>query len=116
MDEKVRGICRSYSVITRCEFLEEDTFSVKLVEYYKRSVSCLTDDDESKNKLKRFDSIMRKYIEDYRFSKKLQKSIDTSKMINNDFDNYDVLIDYMFRFLEKYENDKKEVLTNTRWI
>ena len=87
-----------------------------MVEYYKRSVSCLTDDEDSKNKVKRFDSIMRKYIEDYRFSKKLQKSIDISKIIDGEFNNYDGLLEYMVNFLEKYENDKKEVLKSTRWI
>ena len=63
-----------------------------------------------------FDKIMRMYIEDYNFSKKLQKSLDISKIISADFSNYEGLMNYMFKFLEKYENDKKEVLINTKWI
>ena len=116
MEDKQKFVYKNYTVITRCEFSEEDMFSVRLVEYYKQTVSTLPNDGSFKEKMTKFDGVMRKYVEDYNFSKKLKKSLDLSKIASNDFNNFDGLVDYMFKFLEKYNNDKKEVMVNTRWI
>ena len=106
---------KNYSIITKCEFLADDEFSNRLVEHYKRMVYSAID-EESKKKAKIFDFLMRKYIEDYNFSKKFQKSLDVKKFLSREFTEYGSLIDYMLKFSERYDNDKQEVITSTKWI
>lgn len=116
MGESIKGVCKNYNIIVKCEFLEEDQFSLKLVEYYKFKTDVVPIDDFSKTWIRNFDCIMRKYIEDYGFSKKLKNSIDIDSIIKSDFSNYDKLVDYMLKFSEKYDNDKGEIIVNTKWI
>jgi hypothetical protein len=116
MGESIKGICRNYNSIVRCEFLEDDKFSLRLVEYYKFKTDVMPSDDSSKMWIRNFDCIMRKYIEDYTFSKKLKNSVDIESILKSDFSNYDKLVDYMLKFSEKYDNDKGDIITNTKWI
>ena len=116
MSDNVKNLCKSYNVITKCEFLDDDLFSIRLVEYYKETIENLGDDEKSINKALRMDYVIRRYIEDYNFSKKLQNSIDIPSILKANFSSYDSLIDYMLKFSEKYDNDKGEVIENTQWI
>lgn len=116
MSDNVKNICKSYNIITRCEFLDDDLFSIRLVEYYKNCISNFDDTEESKNKALKMDYVIRRYIEDYSFSKKLQSSIDIPSVLKASFNSYDTLIDYMLKFSEKYDNDKGVVIENTKWI
>lgn len=115
MADNIKTVCKNYSIITRCEFMDNDDFSVKLVEYYKKSVVIMNDSpgDES-DKMRQLDYVMRKYVEDYNFSKKLKNDMDLSTVLSNN--NCDYLLSFMSSFLEKYNNDKKEKIATTRWI
>ena len=59
---------------------------------------------------------MRKYIEDYNFSKKLRNSVDVSSILMCKVDLTDAVLEYAVDFSNKYDDDIEEPVINTRWI
>ncbi len=116
MNEKIRKYCRNYNLIINCEFLDDDLFSRKLVDYYKNVILNTDDADNSIEKLKKIDFVMGRYIEDYKFSKKLRSSIDVASFLNSSMDLTDMICNYIVQFFEKYRLEKEEVIENTKWI
>ena len=117
MDERLKRICKNYNVIVNCEFLEDDIFSQNLVASYKDIVSKVSlEDMEALSKLAKFDYVMRKYIEDYDFSRRIKESIDVTELLNYNGDISLPLLEYVSQFSEIYDNEKNEVITNTKWI
>ena len=116
MNEELKKICKNYNVIVNCEFLEYDLFSYKLVEFYKNAVSRSDGDSNSLNKISKYDRVMRKYIEDYNFSKKLRNSVDVSSILMCKVDLTDAVLEYAVDFSNKYDDDIEEPVINTRWI
>ena len=117
MIESAKKYCKNYNLIVNCEFLDDDLFSKKLVDYYKLVVS-KTDisDNNNINRLIKLDFVMRKYIEDYRFSKRLQNSVDVSGIVNSKSDISLAVVNYVINFLDKYEEAPDEIVINSRWI
>lgn len=113
MENKLRN-CKNYNIITSCEFLEDDLFSKKLIEFYKNAIMKAKDDGI--DKIVKYDRVMRRYIEDYNFSKKLRSSIDVSSIIESNIDLTDAVLEYAVDFSSKYDERIEEVVVNTRWI
>ena len=104
MNDKLKNLCKNYNIIVNCEFLDDDLFSHKLVSFYKNAISRANDcDSNALNKLLKFDKIMRKYIEDYNFSKKFRNSIDVSSFVNSNVDLTDAVLEYAVDFTDRYE-------------
>ena len=59
---------------------------------------------------------MRKYIEDYTFSKKLRNSVDVSSFVNSQIDLTDAVLNYAINFNDNYTEDVDSPIVNTRWI
>lgn len=116
MNEELKKICKNYNVIVNCEFLDDDLFSYKLVNYYKNAVSRSGSDSNSLSKISKYDRVMRKYIEDYNFSKKLRNSVDVSSILMSKVDLTDAVLEYAVDFSNKYDEDVEEPVINTRWI
>ena len=115
MNEKLKSYCKNYNIITSCEFLDDDLFSQKLVQFYKNAVSRVNDEN-SLNRISKFDKVMRKYIEDYTFSKKLRNSVDVSSIIKSNADLTEAVLEYAIDFSDKYNDDVDTPVVNTRWI
>lgn len=116
MNEELKKICKNYNVIVNCEFLDDDLFSQKLVDFYKKAVSRSGSDSNSLSKISKYDRVMRKYIEDYNFSKKLRNSVDVSSILTSRVDLTDAVLEYAVDFSNKYDDDIEEPVINTRWI
>ncbi len=116
MNSKLNSYCKNYNVIVNCEFLEDDLFSHKLVEFYKNAVSKANSDENMCSKVTRYDKVMRRYIEDYDFSKKLKNSVDVSSIIQSKVDLTNAVLDYAVAFGDKYNDDVDSPVVNTRWI
>lgn len=114
MENKLKK-CRNYNIITNCEFLDDDLFSKKLVDFYKKAVMN-ANDDVKMDKIVKYDRVMRKYIEDYNFSKKLRNSVDVSSIIMSKIDLTDAVLEYIVDFSSKYDEKIEEPVINTRWI
>ena len=116
MSDDVKKICKNYNIIVNCEFLEDDLFSKKLVDFYKNAVLRCNNDSNNLNKLVKYDRVVRKYIEDYNFSKKLRNSIDISTVLNSNVDLTENVLDYAIDFSERYDDSLEQTVINTRWI
>ena len=116
MSDKLKQICKNYNIIVSCEFLENDLFSYKLVDFYKNAVARSGCDSNSLNKISKYDRVMRKYIEDYNFSKQLRNSVDVSSILTSKVDLTDAVLEYAVDFSNKYDDDIEEPVINTRWI
>ena len=114
--EEVKKYCKNYFMITHCEFMDDDLFSKKLVDFYKNAVAKSKTDDLSIKRITRIDKIMRRYIDDYNFSKKLKNSVDVSSILKSNMDLTDELFDYTMDFSDKYRDDIDNPIVNTRWI
>ncbi len=112
----VLNVCKNYNTIVNCEFLDDDLFSKKLVEYYKKAVERSNNDEASINKMVKIDRTLRKYIEDYNFSLKLKNSVDVSSILKSELDLTDMVLEYAVNFLDKYDDDVEKPVVNTRWI
>ena len=117
MNNKIKSYCRYYDLITNCEFLDSDLFSKKLVEYYKLIVSKVdVSNEDNIKKIVKYDRIMKKYIEDYDFSRKLRNSIDVSSILYSELDLSTAVLDYACDFEDKYDCEVEPTVINTRWI
>lgn len=117
MEDNIKKYCKNYKSIVNCEFLDDDLFSKKLVDYYKNAINRLNfSDSTSINKISKYDRVMRKYIEDYTFSKKLRNSVDISSIINSNIDLTEPVLEYVVDFSTKYDDNVEEPVVNTRWI
>ena len=117
MNETLKKTCKNYNVIVNCEFLEDDLFSRKLVSFYKTAVErAKGSDSRSLNKIAKIDKVMRKYIEDYSFSKKLRNSVDVSSILMSKVDLTDAVLEYAVDFSDRYEDNLEESVVVTRWI
>lgn len=118
MSDNLKNFCKNYNVIVNCEFLDDDLFSKKLVDFYKNAVNRTSSmDEKSLKRLANFDNVMRKYIDDYSFSKKLKNSIDISSILYSKVDLTDVVLEYAVEFSDKYNDSKiDEPIVTTRWI
>lgn len=116
MNEVIMKYCKNYNNITHCEFLDDDLFSKKMVEFYKSAVLKTKSDQISINRIIKIDKTMRKYIDDYNFSKKLRNSVDVASILNSKIDLTDSVFDYTMDFLDKYNDDLDAPIVNTRWI
>ncbi len=118
MNDTLRKCCRNYNIIVNCEFLDDDLFSQKLVEFYKNAVNrAVNSDEKTLSRLSNFDRVMRKYIDDYNFSKKLRNSVDISSILYSKIDLTDAVLDYAVDFSSKYNDSEiDEPIVTTRWI
>ena len=116
MNDDVKKICKNYNIIVNCEFLEDDLFSRKLVDFYKNAVIRCNNDSKNLNKIVKYDRVVRKYIEDYNFSKKLRNSIDISTVLNSNVDLTENVLDYAIDFSERYDDSLEQTVINTRRI
>ena len=114
MENKIKK-CKNYNIIVNCEFLDSDLFSKKLIEFYKNAVMKASD-NASMEKIVKYDRVMRKYIEDYNFSKKLRNSVDVSSILMSKIDLTDAVMEYALDFSSKYDEKIEEPVVNTRWI
>ncbi len=117
MNNELLTVCKNYNSIMECEFLDEDTFSKKLVEYYKEFI-LKTDFNNPKSieKTKTLDEAVHKYIEDYDFCKRLKNTIDVSAIMVDDFSYLNEFMDYLVQFSYTYEKNKEKVVVQTKWI
>lgn len=117
MNEEVLKICKNYNNIIECEFLDDDVFSKKLVDYYKSFVlKADINNKEYINKIIELDLALNKYIEDYNFCKKLRDSIPITEVISDNFCYVNEFMDYIVSFFKGYKDILSEIVVQTKWI
>lgn len=116
MNDILKKYCRNYYAIINCEFLDDDLFSKKLIDFYKNAISRVKNDNESLMKISKVDNVLKKYIDDYNFSKKLRNSIDVSTILKSKVDLTDAVLEYAVSFSDKYDEEVELPVVNTKWI
>lgn len=117
MNADVSKICKNYKKIIECEFLDDDAFSHKLVEYYKTFINNTdASNPDSIKKLQNLDDAVYRYVDDYKFSKRLRDTIDIPTVISESFSYLNELIDYIVVFCNEYNDPDGGVVVQTRWI
>ncbi len=109
---------KHYNEIITSEFMDDDVFSTKLVNYYKDYIDCLDmNNNDIKIKGEKLDRAIYKYIDDYAFSKKLCSTLDTDAILSDNFKKYiDQFFDYIINFSIEYDENLETFISQTRWI
>jgi hypothetical protein len=119
MNTDIQNICKNYKNIVECEFLDDDVFSVKLVDYYKEFItkSDLNNPDAIQ-KARNLDEALFKYVnvEDYSFSRRLKDTIDISAVVSENFSYVNEFLEYIIAFASEYDNTKNNVIVQTKWL
>ncbi len=103
--------CKHYDKIVNFLYLENDTISKLLIDYYQEYVFNIKS-EKSKIKL---DEIMNLYTDKEDFYKYVQNAFDLKK--NNEiYDNYDKVIRKLLKIYKQYENDRLVKIENSRWL
>ncbi len=116
-EKKILNCCPNYNEIVNCDFLEDDLFTKKLIEYYQEFIFNIDENnDEQKNRVKKLDEAIYKYIADYRFAKTLKNTLDIDVIINNGFSYLEQLMEYIVSFFSEYQEQEIRDICQTRWI
>lgn len=108
---------KHYDEIINSEFMDDDYFSIKLVEYYKNYIDSLDLSNFDKERMINLDRAIYKYIDDYTFSKEFCSSIKPEAILENNFGKYlEQFFDYIIDFYDEYEQNIKTFISQTRWI
>ena len=105
MNKTILDCCINFDNIVNFVFDEDDLYSKQLVQYYKSIVLEANITNESKlKKIKEFDSIMYRYIYDYKFRKSLKNEITRFK------------VEKIIDFSEYYYENSIKSFESTIWI
>lgn len=103
--------CKHYDKIVNFLYLENDTISKLLINYYQEYVFNVKSE---KSKIK-IDNIMNLYTDKEDFYKYVQKFFDLGKS-NEIYDNYDKIVRKLVRVHKQYECDRLTKIENSRWL
>lgn len=116
MKEKVKILtcCTHFDDIVNYDFLEDDTLTKKLIQYYQDFVFNVNEKD-GLELIKKLDDAMYKYTVDYHFAKSLKDTLDVDQIISDHFAYLDQLMLYIVEYFTSYE-EKPSDTVDTKWI
>ena len=108
--------CPNYYKIKNFDFDENDYISLKLIGIYEDYIFNIdiNNNDEIK-KIKEFDNILFKYINDYLFRKEVQRNVLNIK-VRRGSNIVDIIVDYLINFMDIYEDGLTRNIYFARWI
>lgn len=117
MREKVKIVtcCTHFDEIVNYDFLEDDIFTKKLIQYYQDYIFNVDDQDDNLYLIKKLDEAIYKYMEDYHFAKSLKDTLDISLVTSDSFSYLHQLMKYIIEYFEHYD-DKAISVIETKWI
>lgn len=114
---KILEHCHNFDEIVNCDYLEDDILTKKLIDYYRDFVFNINEEDEKQLDLvKDLDKAMYRYIEDYRFAKRIRETLDVDAVVSTDFPYLEQLMRFLVQFHSDYEEETAEIIVQTRWI
>ncbi|MFA5407592.1 MAG: hypothetical protein WC343_02350 [Bacilli bacterium] len=117
MREKVKILtcCTHFDEIVNYDFLEDDVFTKKLIQYYQDFVFNVDDREDALPLVKKLDEAVYKYMEDYHFAKSLKDTLDIDLVTSDSFSYLNQLMRYIIEYFEAYDGKSINVVT-TKWI
>lgn len=105
MNQTILDSCINFDSIVNYAFDNDDIYSEQLIDYYKSIVLKTQKLTENKlAKIKEFDSIMYRYINDYKFRKQFKSEIKRFK------------VERIIEFADKYYEHSIKSFESTIWI
>lgn len=112
---KILTCCSHFDEIVNHDFLEDDIFTKKLIQYYQDFIFSIQDIEKNLPLIKVLDEAVYKYIEDYRFAKSLKDTLDIDVIVSDKFNWLGELMEYIINFYKTYD-DSSVPVTPTKWI
>lgn len=117
MKEKVKILtcCSHFDEIVNSDFLEDDIFTKKIIQYYQDFVFNVDEKEDNLDLVKKLDEAVYKYMADYRFAKSLKETLDMDLVTSDNFAYLDQLMRYIIEYFKTYD-EKAITLMPTKWI
>jgi hypothetical protein len=117
MREKVKILtcCSHFDEIVNYDFLEDDVFTKKIIQYYQDFVFNVDEREDSLNLIKQLDEAVYKYMEDYHFAKSIRDTLDIDLVTSDNFAYLDQLMRYFIEYFGSYDETAAAAVP-TRWI
>ncbi|MDD2203147.1 MAG: hypothetical protein PHT75_02645 [Bacilli bacterium] len=117
MREKVKILtcCSHFDEIVNYDFLEDDIFTKKVIQYYQDFVFKVDENVKNLDLIKKLDEAVYKYMEDYHFAKSIRDTLDLDLVTSDNFAYLDQLMQYFIDFSGQYDETAATVVT-TKWI
>ena len=116
-NKEILKFCPNFYKIINFTPYEDDKISDKLIKLYQKYIFKIdinnSDDVES---VKRLDTVVSKYIDDYMFRKEMQKQILTIKVQRDAKDLLKEIIKSILKIFDNYEEYTTRVIYISRWI
>lgn len=117
MREKVKILtcCSHFDEIVNYDFLEDDTFTKKVIQYYQDFVFNVEEQADNLALIKQLDEAVYKYMDDYHFARSLRDTLDIDLVTSDSFAYLDQLMRYFIEYFQTY--DEKQInIVSTKWI
>jgi hypothetical protein len=117
MREKVKVLtcCSHFDDIVNYDFLEDDTLTKKLIQYYQDFVFNTDEAESSLTLIKQLDEALYKYTLDYHFARNLKDTLDVDIITSDSFNYLDQLMTYIIDFFKSYDESSNSIM-QTEWI
>lgn len=108
--------CPNFYKINGFECSEKDYITKKIIGVYKEYIFSISlSDFASVKKIEDLDCALSKYIDDYYFRKEMKVSLKDLK-VRRDDNIIQVIVDFILRVFERYEDDFTRNIYISRWI
>ena len=109
--------CPNYEKIVHFDYLSDDLITAKLMKVYKDFIFKTNFTNESDlERLKNFDYVLGRYIDDYAFRKELKKEIVQVKIKKACTDILRAIVESILKIFDNYLESSTRKITIARWI
>ena len=114
---KILKNCPNYDIIVNSEFPFEDTFSDKLVDWYRELVFSANGNNEGQLKIiNALDKSIYLYVTNNRYKRGLRKIVDENEITLKDKEIIKELLKKIINYTNSYENKTLLEIDTTKWI
>lgn len=109
--------CLNYERIVNFDYLSDDLITAKLIKVYRDYVFKTNFSNyEDLERLRNFDYVLGKYIDDYAFRKELRKEIVHVKIKKSCTDILRAIVEGILKIFDNYMESSTRKITIARWI
>lgn len=116
-NQKTLAFCPNYYKINSFEYYEDDNVSEKLIQVYQDYIFTVDlENKEQVSKLRMFDKILAKYIDDYNFRYEIKKGLLKVKVKKDESNLLETLVSAIISLFDNYETTFTRTIYIARWI
>lgn len=116
-NQVVLSYCPNFYRIINFEYYEDDFITEKLIKVYEDFIFRIDiDKEEDIAKVKSFDYVISRYLEDYQFRKEMQKELIQVRIKKSCKDILRAIVDSILTIFERYTEGTTRRVYISRWI